>query len=181
MPSEERLQDRLAWLRRLRTVRRFRPDPLPEPALRDILEVARWTGSAKNLQPWEFVVVRDRAMLERLSQLDGFVWHLAGAAAGIVLVMAGDPQRRAQETFDEGRLSERIQLAAWAYGIGSSIGWLVGDGQTEAKRLLGIPPERLVRTTLSLGYPAAGEQPTSVIRGRKPLHELTHYERYGQR
>jgi nitroreductase len=177
----ESVEERLAWLRRLRTVRRFRPDPIPDAVLHDLLEVARWSGSAKNLQPWEFVVVRERATLRALSELEGFVWHLAGAAAAILLVIDGDRERRAQETFDEGRLSERIQLAASAHGLGASIAWLVGEGQREAKRLLGIPAERLLRTAISLGYPAPGEQPASAIRGRKPLAALVSYERYGER
>src|SRR5580765_3697958 len=62
---------RIAFLRDLRAVRQLRPDPLPEPVLHDILEVGRWTGSAGNRQPWEFVVVRDRDMLRRLSTIEG--------------------------------------------------------------------------------------------------------------
>ena len=61
----------LGLLRGLRAVRQFGPDPLPEELLRNILEVARWSGSAGNRQPWEFVVVRDRDMLRRLSTIEG--------------------------------------------------------------------------------------------------------------
>lgn len=175
------VQERLAWLRRLRAVRRFRPEPVPEAVLHELLEVARWSGSAKNEQPWEFVVVRDRALLEALGGVEGSAKHVAGAAAAIVLVLGGNRERVAQETFDEGRLSERIMLAATLYDVGSCIGWFVGEGRTEAKRLLGIPRERLVRTVLSLGYPAGGEQPVSLIRGRKPLSELVSWEHHGQR
>src|SRR5215213_4558191 len=180
MTAAETVQERLEWLRRLRNPRRFRPDPISEPVLRDLLEVARWSGSAKNVQPWEFVVVRDRATLTALAGLEGAVGHLANAAAAIVLVMEGDPERRVHETFDEGRLTERIMLAASAHGLGSSIGWFVGQGQRDAKRLLGIPAERHVLTALSLGYLDTGEQPTSIVRGRKPLAELVSYERYGE-
>src|ERR1700704_4572070 len=79
---------RIAFLRGLRAVRQLRPDPLPEPVLHDILEVARWSGSAGNRQPWEFVVVRDRDMLRRLASIDGAnAGHLANAAVGIVIVI----------------------------------------------------------------------------------------------
>ena len=79
---------RVAFLRGLRAVRQLRPDPLPESVLRDILEVARWSGSAGNRQPWEFVVVRDRDMLRRLSAIDGAnAGHLVTAAAGIASVI----------------------------------------------------------------------------------------------
>ena len=56
-----------------------------------------------------------------------------------------------QETYDEGRLSERIMLAAAAYDVGSCIGWFKGSGRAAAKTILGIPQHRLVRTSSHLG------------------------------
>lgn len=171
--------DRIAFLRGLRAVRDFRPDPVPDAALADILEVARWSGSASNRQPWAFVVVRDRATLRALAAAEGYAAHLAGAALGIVLVMAG--KNHEQETYDEGRLGERIMLAAAAHGIGSSIGWLRGTGPDTVKNLLAIPPDRTVRTVISAGYTddearrARGPRPDA----RKPLSELVHDERFG--
>lgn len=171
----------IAFLLGLRTVRRFRPEPVPQRVVEDVLEVARWSGSAMNLQPWEFVVVWDREMLRHLASVEGYAGHLAGAAVGIVLVMAGE--RAEQETFDEGRLGERISLTAAAHGVGSSVGWFAGSGREAAKRILGIPSERLVRTALSLGYPKRAPlrgRPT-LRQGRKPLTDLVHVERYGRR
>jgi len=173
-------QKLIAFLRGLRAVRQFRPDPVPQEAVDGVLEVARWSGSAGNRQPWEFVVIRSRETLQELAKVEGYAGHLATAQLGIVLVMAGDRQRIDQETFDEGRLSERIMLAAAAYGIGSSIGWFTGNGQAAAKAMLGIPAERLVRTAISLGYAdeevrRARPKPAQV---RKALKELVHEERY---
>jgi nitroreductase len=99
--------DPITFLNSLRTVRFFEQEPVSQEALDDILEVARWSGSARNRQPWKFLVVRDRGTLERLAALEGYVQHLAGAKVGIVLVMASDPAKVEQETFDEGRLAER--------------------------------------------------------------------------
>ena len=168
--------DRIAFLRSLRAVRSFRPDPVPREVVDDILEVARWSGSASNRQPWELVVIRDPETLGALARLEGYAAHLSGAPLGIVLVMAGE--RAAQETYDEGRLAERIMLAALAHGLGSSIGWFVGEGRAAAKKLLGIPEDRTVRTVISLGYPGARRRRTGPA--RKPLSEIVHEERYGQ-
>src|SRR6266567_2257653 len=104
---------RIAFFRGLRAVRQLRPDPVPESVLHDILEVACWSGSAGNRQPWEFVVVRDRDMLRRLSAIDGAnAGPLATAAIGIAIVI--HPEVPDLDAYDEGRLAERILLAAAA-------------------------------------------------------------------
>jgi nitroreductase len=176
----ENPQQFIKLLRGLRSVRQFRPDPIPQEVIEAVLEVARWTGTASNRQHWELVVIKEKKTLQALAQCEGYAKHLAGAAMGIVLVMAGNPNLVDQETYDEGKLSERIMLAAEAYGVGSCIGWFRGQGRTDVKALLGIPQERLVRTTISLGYPdeqALRARP-KVANARKPLSELVHYERY---
>lgn len=71
-------------------------------------------------------------------------------------------------------------LAAEAYDIGSCIGWIKGQGRAEAKTLLGIPQERLVRTVISFGYPdeeARCERP-KITNTRKPLSDIVHFGRY---
>ena len=62
---------------------------------------------------------------------------MANAAVGIVLVMAGEPEFFEQETFDEGRLSERISLTAASYGVASSVGWFKGQGRERPRRSWG--------------------------------------------
>lgn len=96
--------------------------------------------------------------------------------------------------FDEGRLVERIMLAAAAHGLGSSIAMFAGDEQiTAAKEILGIPAERTLRTAISIGYPATAtarlvsderkvdtRQPlTTLPLGRKPM--TVHVDQYGVR
>ena len=177
----ENAQNLINFLKRLRAVRQFRPDPIPQKIVAAVLDVARWSGSASNKQPWEFVVIRNKETLRVLSKLEGFASHLAGASVGIVLVMAGDHGQVEHETYDEGRLSERIMLAAAAYGVGSSIGWFRRSGMTDAKAILGIPQERLVRTAISLGYPdeEARRARPKPAQARKSLADTVHDERYG--
>ncbi len=177
--DERTVRERISFLRTLRAVRSFRPDPVPQEVVDDILDVARWSGSASNRQPWEIVVVREQETLRALASVEGYADHLSGAPLGIVLVMAGE--RAEQETYDEGKLSERIMLAAHAHGVGSSIGWIVGSGRDAARELLGIPQEKVVRTAISLGYPDEdARRSRSGGQARKPLYEIVHDERYGQ-
>src|SRR5688572_15176588 len=109
-------------LRSHRSVRRYASKAIPDGVLLDIVETARWTGSAKNVQPWEIVVVCHRPTLQELSRRGPYAEHVAGAAALIVLVMA-----EARWAFDCGRLAERVQLAAWAHGVGSCIATIMPD------------------------------------------------------
>ncbi|HEX6110056.1 MAG TPA: nitroreductase family protein [Ktedonobacteraceae bacterium] len=179
--NPENAQNLINFLKRLRAVRQFRPDPVPQEVINAVLEVVRWSGSAGNRQPWEVVLIRNKETLHVLSAVEGYASHLAGASLGIVLVMAGDHGQVDQETYDEGRLSERIMLAAAAYGVGSSIGWFRRSGMTDAKAILGIPQERLVRTAISLGYTdedARRARPKH-LQARKQLSDIVHDERYG--
>jgi nitroreductase len=148
-------------------VRQFTDEPLPAEAVRDIQDVIRWSGNASNRQEFQVLWIEDRSTLVRLSEVKGYAKHLAGAAAGAVIVTW--MERDELNAFDEGRIAERIMLAAHAHGIGSCIGWLRDEGRAAAKALLDIPDDRTVRTTVSLGYPAEG-----ALRGgrRKPMEEL---------
>lgn len=176
-----------AFLRSLRAVRRFAPQPVPTPVLLDILEVGRWTGSSKNSQPWEIVVVRDPGTLAALAGLGRYAGHLAGAPAALVLVM-----ERPETAFDAGRLAQNLMLAAWAHGVGACIASIYpAENERHAKQVLGVPADRSVETAIALGYPAdeqarrvtsaAAHVRAAVPLGRKPLAAIVSWERYGNR
>ena len=178
----QRASDRVALLRGLRAVRDFLPTPIPQPIVDDILDVAHRTGSAFHPQPWDLVVVRNRETLQSLAEATTYARHLAGAALGIVIVMAGEAARVEHETYDEGRLSERIMLAAAAHGLGSCVGWVRGPTEDGVKAILDIPPGRRVRTLVSIGYPdeeAHRARPRPDRPPRRPFSEIVHQERFG--
>lgn len=169
------------FLRRAHQTRDFRPDPVPEQALGQILEVARWTGSAMNRQPWRFIVVRERETLRRLAEAAPNAAHVGRAPLAIVIVMPGD--RPEMDAFDEARAAERILLAATALGLGAGIGWVNASARPTVRRLLGIPDERLVRTLVSIGYPTdeAARPKSAPGEARRPLDELVAEERLDER
>jgi nitroreductase len=170
-------KSKIAMLRKVRQVRQFSDERVPREAIDDILEVARWTGSAMNRQPWEFILVRDRDTLKEIAQAENASSHLAGADFAIVVVMAGESA--GTETYDEGRLAERLLIAAAAHGLGAGIWWFK-DGGAAARRILGIPEGRGVRTAVSFGYPrqeGAGARPKKTD-ARKPVSQLVHEEKY---
>ena len=160
------------FLRSLRAVREFKRQPIPDDVVQDILEVARWSGSASNSQFAQIIQVRKPESLQALASVGGYAGHLRGAALAMILVMPGEWAEG--ETFDEGRLAERIMLAAAAHGLGASIGWFSPEGRPKAREILGVPDPKVVRTAISMGYPARAPR-----RGkRKPLSDLVLEEAY---
>ena len=173
----------------LRTLRRYRDEPVPEVALRAILEAGRWCGSAVNRQPWQFVVVRDPATRAQLADLSPYAEFVADAPVCIAVVMDGEGTGL---SFDAGRVAQNLLLAAHAQGIGScNAGLPAAEQQRAARELLGVPDGHSLGVLVALGYPAPGdplESPAGPRRralapmlGRKPLSALVHHERFGRR
>lgn len=165
-------------VRRVRQTRDFRPDDVSEAVLLDILNVARWTGSVSNSQPWTFIVVSDPDTRRRMAETATNTPHIG--VAPVVIVVAMEPKGPETDHFDEGRLAERIMIAAEAHGLSSGIGRARGEAQVAIGRLLGVPADRTVRTMVSLGYPTeAGAQPKSVSgSARRPLEAMVRRERF---
>jgi nitroreductase len=152
-----------------RDQRAFLPTPLPEAALRRILQAARMTGSSKNAEPNRLVVVRDPARKQALAGLNTFARWLADAA---VVVVIAQIQRH---EFDAGRCAQNMMVTAWNDGVGSCPAHLP---EAEVATLLGIPAEIHVNRVIGFGYvdPARGTAPKSVARRRKPLEQLVHWD-----
>jgi nitroreductase len=84
------------------------------------------------------------------------------------------------DAFDEGRVTERILIAATALGLASGMGWLPQEARDEARRLLGVPDGRVLRTVVAIGHAAEAAAGRRARPGtaRKPLDELVHRERW---
>jgi len=171
-------------IRSLRAVRQFSDREIADDVLLDILDTGRWTGSSKNTQPWDLIVVEDRSTLAALAKCGQFAGHLAGAPLAIALVMHGDD---AWTCMDEGRLMQNLMLAAWTHGVGTCIGSIYPEGnERRARELLGIPSNLYLRTALSVGYPAGPQAlrlpPNAPVpKGRRPLDDVVSWERFGSR
>ena len=167
-------------IRRVHQIRQYSPEPVPDDVLDQLLELARWTGSAKNTQPWRFVVVRDRELLGKLAALRTPINWLASAPLGIAIVIDGaEPMFGA---YDEGRLTERLMTGATMLGYGGGTAWFGGPAQdAEAKKILGIPDHLTARQIVLIGRPKSTKdpRPSGPARGRKPISELVSYDRWG--
>lgn len=164
--------DILTALRRTRQVRQFSDEPVSDEQLGQILNVARWTGSSTNWQPWRLIVIRDLATRARLAELVPSARHVASAAVVIAVRMPGE--KPAWEPYDEGRLAERVLIAAGALGLGAGIGWVTSKSREGVAELLGISEPAYVRTMISIGHPTPEARQPKSGKGeaRKPLSEL---------
>lgn len=180
MANVNNAQQVIKELRQVRQIRQYQPDPVPENLVTELLEVARWSGSASNTQPWHFIVIADKDELRQLSEIRPAINWVAGAPLAIALVFDGDNPRT--EWFDEGRVSERLLIAADLLGLGAGTAWYGDDSQQQrAKELLGIPAAKSARSLVTIGYPVTSNDPRSgpAAHGRKPLRDLVSQNRYG--
>lgn len=159
-------------IRTMLAVRQYQDRPVPEETVRRIVEAGRLTGSAKNAQPWHFVVIRERETLRQLGALARTGPYIAGAPLAIGVVVEKTPFA----VSDASRAIQSMLLTAWADGVASN--WVGFGGLDGVKALLDVPATLDVLAILPFGFPVK-----AVGRGtkdRKPLGAVAHRERYGQ-
>ena len=173
--------DRLRQLRQTRQVREFTAEPVEKEALDAIADAARWSGSSSNTQPWRFIVITEPSTLRAihaagLPQTRG----MATATAAVAIVLPADPSRAVHDAYDDGRVAERILVAARILDIGAGISWIRSDVRPAIATLLGLPPDRMIRTIVQLGVPTeAARQPKSKPgEARLPRAEVVFRERW---
>lgn len=167
------MSDVLEVILKRRSVRAFKPDPIPEETLRLLLESACWAGSAGNLQPWKFIVVTQ-------GSLKG---SLAGAAsqpflsqAPVIVVVIALPEQAATVYGNRGRelyaiqdtasAAQNLLLAATSLELGSC--WVGAFDEQKVKSLLKLGPDQRPVVMIPLGQPAEHPEPTE----RRPLSEV---------
>src|SRR3989440_3267452 len=158
MPKSRDRSSALEPIRRVSQIRQYSPEPVPDDVVDQLLELARWTGSAKNGQPWRFIVVRDKARLNKIAALRPPIGWLAGAPIGIAIVLDGAEGMFG--AYDEGRLTERLLTGATMLGYGGGTSWFRGPApDAEAKRILGVPDEPTARQVVVNGRPTSNNDP----------------------
>ncbi len=160
-----------------RAVRAYTTRPVRDEVVTKIINAGRRAQSSKNTQPWHFIAIRDRKILEDLAQLGIYADHLAHAPLGIAIITP-DPAQRWSIMFDAGQAAAFMQLAAWEMGIGSCIASI--HDPEPARPLLGFPQDMHLRATLSFGY---AEDPkvmhaAPVKGGRRTTQDVVHYDRW---
>ena len=163
-------------IRNKRAIRKFEDKPLTDEEIHRILDAGRRCQSGFNSQPWEFIVVTDKELLGRLSDIGRSTGHVTGAAMAVILLSphAEKSQRYWQDMFDVGQAAAYMQLTAQEMGIGSCPGTVYHPGV--ARRILGFPEEWDLKILLSFGYPDKEEYPDRPPKKgeRKPFDDVVH-------
>lgn len=164
-------------IRSRRNVREYTDEPIPDADLDRILEAGRRAPSARNWQPWDFVVVTDRPQLRKLSEVWRGARHVARSAATVAFV-APEPtseQERNWIQYDFGQATMSMTLAAADLGVGS--GHASVTDQELAREVLGLPPDRFCAYLLALGYPQQPLRPISEP-NRRSFGDVVHRGRW---
>ncbi len=165
-------------IRKRRSVRKYQSKKVPDDILNRILEAGRIAPSAKNIQPWHFIIIRDPEIKNKVARACRGQHFVAEAD----VIICGC----AREKLAWGRMGgymssfavdlaiamDHIILAAANEGLGTC--WIGAFNEKEVKEILRIPEDVRVVALTPIGYPA--EQPRD--RGRKPLNEIVSYEHY---
>ena len=179
--------DLFTAIRERRSIRKFKPDPLPAELITDLLEAARWAPSWANTQCWEVIIVSDPETKRRLAEAvpAGNPAHASLGRAPVVVVACARLEKAGYYKgtaatdkgdwymFDVALFMHSLTLAAHARGIGS-----VHIGLFDARAVaavLDVPPGVSVVELLPLGYPDGEPSRTS----RKEVADFVSYGKYG--
>jgi nitroreductase len=166
-------EELLNFLISRRSIRKFRPDPVPDELILKILDVARYAPSARNSQPWVFIVVKDPEVKRKLANVHLWAKPLENAPVGIVVACNTEVSPESYQV-DCANVTMQIMLAAHALGLGTV--WLQTlRNVSEIQGIVGLPKNYVPVAMLALGYPDERPSPKK----RKELKEIVYLNRYG--
>jgi nitroreductase len=160
-----------------RSIRGYDGRSVEKEKLMKVLEAGRLAPSAKNLQPWSFVIVTDRSVIEKLGKAFNREWFSSSPIVIVACALLDEAWIREDgEEFWKVDVAIAIQnmvLQAWEEGLGTC--WIGDFDEREVNGVLGIPKNVRAVSMFSLGYPAKLKDPIS---NRKPIDEIIRYDRW---
>lgn len=158
-------------VRTVLAVRKFQDKAVPHDVVHQIVEAGRLSASGKNEQPWHFIVVDDRSLLQKIASMAPTGRYIAQAPLAVVVAIENTPYA----VSDGSRAIQDMILTAWGSGIGSN--WTGFKSQNGVRPLLGIPETLEILAIIPFGYPA--EKIGKGKKNRKPLSQVVSLNRYG--
>lgn len=159
-------------VRTVLAVRDYDDRDIPRDVLRRIAEAGHLTASAGNQQPWHFIVVSERAGLQKLGSLVRTGPYILRARAAVIV--AFEKAKGAIGVSDASRAVQSMILTAWGDGVGSN--WTGFSDLDAVRKDFGLPDEYQVVAVMPLGY--SKRKPLGKKK-RKPFDEVVSSERFG--
>ena len=162
--------DAITALKTRRSIRTYTSQAVPREIIEDIIDSGRLAATARNEQPWEFVVVTDAERLRSIAKKTDYGGFIADAPVCIV-VLCKDTKYYLE---DGSSATESILIAAHAHGLGAC--WVAGDKKMYAddiRKEVGAPDGYKLVSMISIGY--AAEQPQQP---KRALDEVIHWETF---
>ncbi|MCG2725217.1 MAG: nitroreductase family protein [Elusimicrobia bacterium] len=161
-------------IKKRRSIRVYAPDkPIKTNVLKTIIDAARYAPTARGDEPWEFIVVKKKAMLEKLANLTDHGKFIKDAGA-LIAVYSRETKYYLE---DCSAATQNILLAASAFGIGTC--WVAGDKKKYCQKIsiaLKTPSKFKLVSLISLGYPKRKNE-FRVIQ-KRPIKEIFHNEKF---
>ena len=167
----------MAVVKKRRSIRRYKSDPISGKELKTVLEAARLAPSWGNRQCWQYIIITDLGIKEKLAGEER-KWI---SEAPIIIVACADPKASGHKPgmdyfmLDIGISFEHLILAATNLGLGTC--WIGVFDEKQLKEALGIPDNIRVVAITPLGYP---DEKKDGVYARKSLQEIVFKNRYGQ-
>lgn len=158
-----------------RSIRKFKPDPVPRELVEQVMHAGIWAPSSCNYQMWDLVAVDDPKVNAQLTELS---LQMGNAPVNIVVAYGRDfSEENWANIQSASALIQNMSLAAQVLGLGTF--WITQTGDSEKVReLVGLPKDRMVVAVLALGYPKLLPKKGPK---RRPLGQVTHFNHYGGR
>lgn len=163
----------LDLIKKRRSIRKYSDEPVSDGDIRALLEAAMAAPSANNAQPWEFIVVREESLRQKLAQTHP--WSTMCARAPVVFVVCGDERRSGHWVEDTSAATENLLLAVTALGLGAV--WVAvyphAEREEHVRKALNIPRGLRVLCLVPVGHPAETKPPRTQYDERR-----VHYDGY---
>lgn len=162
--------DAIEALKTRRSVRSYKPDPVPREIIEDIIDCARLAATARNVQPWEFVVVTDPATRRRIADITEYGKFIADTPVCVVVLC----EEGTYYLEDGAAATQNILVAARAHGLASC--WVAGDKKPyadEIRKVVGAPEGVKLVSNIAIGYPKEVPEPP-----KRNLADVLHWEQF---
>jgi nitroreductase len=143
-------EDFLEIIKSRRSIRSFQDKEIPNNEIEMILEAGRWTPSASNKQPWEFIVIKDKEFITKVAETASYGRFMKQAPV-LIAIIGKINENPKWYIIDTSLVTMNMMLMAWSLGIGTC--WIGSMSRERARDVLGLEKTDYVQTILPFGYP----------------------------